>query len=101
MSLTTCSDQDQSNLAADKTQASDRQKRQFEVELLAPIVDRRTKVIVAPNSATNEVQAMTEKLLRTRDKKPSSISLAQYMQINSSTYKKDKPQQATHTNWNK
>ena len=56
MSLTTCSAQDQSNLAADKTHASDRQKRKSEFELLDPIVYRKTKVIVAPNSATNEVQ---------------------------------------------
>ena len=60
MSLTTWSGQDQSNLAADETHASDRQKRKSEVELLAPIVDRRTKVIVVPNIATNDVQ-LTER----------------------------------------
>ena len=54
--MTACTAQDQSNLAADKTNASDRQKRHSEVELLAPIVYRKTKVIIAPNLAANEVQ---------------------------------------------
>ena len=66
--LTACTAHNQSNLRVDKTHASDRKKKKSEVELLAPIVDRRTKVIVVPNSASDEVQVMTEKLLGIQNK---------------------------------